>query len=412
MDIVYTTCCGLDVHKVSVTACLRHRGPDGTVTPTVRTFGTTTPDLLALLDWLVGAGCTHVAMESTGVYWKPVFNLLEGHFAQVLVVNAHHVKAVAGRKTDVCDAAWLADLLQHGLLRGSFIPPAPLRELRECTRYRKQCIRARADEANRIQKLLEAANVKLGAVATDILGASGRAMLAALVAGETDGATLAGLAQGRLKQKQAQLVPALTGRITPVQRALLARQLAHVAFLDQTIAALDAQIGALMRPFHAAAARLCTVTGIGQRTAEVLVAELGVDMAQFPSDRHCAAWAGLCPANHESAGKRRAARTRQGNRWLRAALIEAAWATRRTQTYLSAQYHRLLRRRGKKKATVAVAHSLLVIAYHILKDGTTYHDLGPDHFDRLRRGRLQERLIAQLEALGLRVSVEPIAQAA
>ncbi len=360
MDLIYQRCCGLDVHKASLTACLRQRGPEGTVSQTVRTFGTTTPTLLALLDWLEAAGCTHVAMESTGVYWKPVFNLLEGHFAQVLVVNAYHVKAVPGRKTDVSDAAWLAELLQHGLLRGSFIPPAPLRELRECTRYRKQLIRTRADEANRIQKLLEAANVKLGTVATDILGASGRAMLAALGAGETDAPTLAGLAKGRLKQKQPQLVAALTGRITPVQRALLRQQLAHVAFLDQTIATLDAQIGELMRPFHAAAARLCTVTGIARRTAEVLVAELGVDMAQFPSDRHCAAWAGLCPANHESAGKRRAARTRKGSRWLRAALIEAAWATRRTKTYLAAQYHRLARRRGKKKATVAVAHSLLV----------------------------------------------------
>ncbi len=412
MEILYATCCGLDVHKASLTACLRQRGPEGTVSQTVRTFGTTTPTLLALLDWLEAAGCTHVAMESTGVYWKPVFNLLEGHFAQVLVVNAYHVKAVPGRKTDVSDAAWLAELLQHGLLRGSFIPPAPLRELRECTRYRKQLIRTRADEANRIQKLLEAANVKLGTVATDILGASGRAMLAALGAGETDAPTLAGLAKGRLKQKQPQLVAALTGRITPVQRALLRQQLAHVAFLDQTIATLDAQIGELMRPFHAAAARLCTVTGIARRTAEVLVAELGVDMAQFPSDRHCAAWAGLCPANHESAGKRRAARTRKGSRWLRAALIEAAWATRRTKTYLAAQYHRLARRRGKKKATVAVAHSLLVIAYHILKEGTTYRDLGPDYFDRLGKGRLQQRLIAQLEALGLRVSVEPVPQAA
>ena len=416
MEILYAICCGLDVHKDSVTACLRRLEASGEATKTLRTFGTTTPTLLTLLDWLVAAGCTHVAMESTGQYWKPVFQILEGSFAQVLVVNAQHVKALPGRKTDTPrghpDAEWLAQLLQHGLLRGSVIPPAPIRELRESTRYRKQLIRARADEANRIQKLLEVANLKLGSVATDILGVSGRAMLAALVRGETDPTVLATLAKGRLRKKHAQLVPALTGRSTPVQRALLGQQLAHVEYLDGAIAALDALIGTLMGPYQAEAARLCTVTGIETRTAEAVIAELGVDMTVFPSDRHCASWAGMCPGNHESAGKRKSGKTRKGSKWLRAALAEAGWATSRTRSYLGAQYHRLARRRGKKKAIVAVAHSILVIAYHILKEGTTYRDLGHDYFDKRDTARLQRRLIARLESLGLHVTVDPLPQAA
>ncbi len=412
MDILYAICCGLDVHKDTVTACLRRRAADGGVTKALRTFGTMTADLLALLDWLVEAGCTHVAMESTGSYWKPVFNLLDGSFQQVLVVNAHHVKALPGRKKDTLDAEWLAELLQHGLLRGSFIPPAPIRELREATRYRKQCIRTRADEANRIQQLLEGANVKLGSVATDILGVSGRAMLAALVRGETDAAALAGLAKGRLRKKQPQLVAALTGRITPDQRTLLGHQLRHVEFLDQALADLDAHIAGLMAPYQTAADRLRTVTGIEQRTAEAVIAELGVDMGVFPTDRHCASWAALCPGHHESAGRRRSGKTRKGNKWLRTALLEAAWAASRTQTYLGAQYRRLAARRGKKRAAVAVAHSVLVRAYHILKDGTTYRELGHDFLDKLQGEKLRRRLIARLEALGLKVTVEPLPQAA
>ena len=412
MEILYPICCGLDVHKDTVTACLRRLEAPGHVRKELRTFGTTTGALLTLLDWLVAAGCTHVAMESTGVYWKPVFNILEGSFAQVLVVNARDVKALPGRKTDMLDAEWIAQLLQHGLLRGSFIPPAPIRALREATRYRKQLIRTRADEANRIQKLLEAANLKLGSVATDILGVSGRAMLAALVKGETDASALAGLAKGRLRQKRDRLVAALTGQITPVQRALLGQQLAHVEYLDRAIAELDSLIGTLMAPYQAEADRLRTTTGIEQRTAEALIAELGVDMGVFPSDRHCASWAGMCPGNNESAGKRKSGKTRKGSKWLRAALVEAAWATSRTQTYLGAQYHRIARRRGKKKAIVAVAHSILVIAYHLLKEGTTYRDLGHDYFDKRDTARLQQRLIARLESLGLRVTVEPLPQAA
>ena len=412
MDTLYAVCCGLDVHKTTVTACLRQVDRGGRVTKEVRTVGTTTAALLALCDWLVGAGCTHVALESTGVYWKPVFNRFEGHFVQVLVVNAQHGKAVPGRKTDTLDAEWLAQLLQHGLLRGSFIPPAPIRALREATRDRKQVIRARGDEANRIQKLLEGANLKLASVATAILGVSGRAMLAAVVRGETDASVLASLAKGRLRRKQEQLVAALTGRITVVPRTLLGQQLAHVEYLDGAIAALDQLVGQLLAPYQAEAERLRTTTGVDRRTAEVVIAELGVDMTPFPSDRHCAAWAGICPGNDESAGKRKSGKTRKGSKWLRAALTEAAWAASRTKSYLGAQYHRIARRRGKKRAAVAVAHSILVIAYHLLKDGTTYQDLGPDYFDRRDTGQLQRRLIGRLEALGLRVIVEPLPQAA
>ena len=412
MEILYPICCGLDVHKDALTACLRRLVAPGQVRKELRTFGTTTAALLTLLDWLVAAGCTHVAMESTGVYWKPVFNLLEGHVEQLLVVNAQHVKALPGRKKDSLDAEWLAQLLQHGLLRGSFIPPAPIRALRECTRYRKQLIRARADEANRIQKLLEGANLKLGSVATDILGVSGRAMLAALVQGEAAPERLAALAKGSLRKKQPQLIAALTGQITAVQRQLLGAQLAHVEFLDRTIGTLDAQVATLLAPYQAAAERLQSTTGIAQRAAEVILAELGPDMRVFPSHRHCASWAGLCPGHDESAGKRRSGKTRKGSHWLRAALIEAAWATSHTKGYLGAQYPRLARRRGRKKALVAVAHSILVIAYHILRDGTTYQDLGQDYFDKRDTARLQRRLISRLETLGLRVTVAPILQAA
>jgi len=412
MEILYAICCGLDVHKDSITACLRRLGGRGHVTQELRPFGTTTGELLTLLDWLVAAGCTHVAMESTGVYWKPVFNILEGHFQQVLVVNAQHIKALPGRKKDTLDAEWIGQLLQHGLLRGSFIPPAPIRDLREATRYRKQLIRLRADETNRLQKLLEGGNLKLGSVASDILGVSGRAMLAALVHGETDAAALAGLAKGRLRKKQPQLVAALTGRLTPVQRALLGQQLAHVEYLDRAIATLDALIATLMAPYQAEAERLRSIPGIDTRGTENLIAELGVDMTVFPSEGHCASWAGMCPGHNESAGKRKSGKTRKGSKWLRTVLTEAAWAASHTRSYLGAQYHRFARRRGKKKAVVAVGHSILVIAYHILKDGTTYRDLGQDYFDRRDTARIQERLLGRLRALGLHVTVEAMAPAA
>jgi transposase len=372
-----------------------------------------TADLLALGDWLVAAGCTHVAMESTGVYWKPVYNLLEGRVPYVWVVNARHVKAVPGRKTDQNDAMWLAQLLQHGLLKPSFVPPAPIRALREVTRYRSQCVAARADEANRIQKLLEAANLKLAAVATDVLGVSGRAMLAALVKGETDAALLAALAKGRLRRKQALLVAALTGRVTPPQRALLGAQLAHIEFLDRAIGDLDAQIATLVAPHARALARLDTIPGVDRRTAEVLLAELSPDMAVFPSAEACAAWAGACPGSNETGGQRRAGKRRKGSPWLHRALVQAAWAASHTKTYLGAQYHRFARRLGvPKKAVGAVAHTLLVIAYHILKRETTYRELGHDYFHRQNTAQQQQRLIRRLEGLGLRVTVEPMPAAA
>ena len=404
--------CGLGVHKDRVTACLRRLGSDGHVTQELRSFGTTTGELLTLLDWLGAAGCTHVAMESTGGSWKPVFNILEGHFQQVLVVNAQNSTALPGRKKDTLDAEWIAQLLQHGLLRGSFIPPAPIRDLREATCARKQLIRLRADEANRIQKLLERANRTLGSVATDILGVSGRAMLAALVHGETNPTVLARLAKGRLRKKQPQLVAALTGQILPVQRTLLGQQLAHGAYLDRAIAELDALIATLLAPYQAEAERLRSIPGIDTRGTETLIAELGADMAVFPSDGHCASWAAMCPGHNESAGKRRSGKTRKGSQGLRAALREAAWAVSRTRTSLGAQYHRFARRRGKKKAAVAVGHSILVIAYHLLKEGTTYRELGHDYFDTRDTARLQQRLIARLGALGLRVTVEPALQPA
>jgi len=412
MEILYAICCGLDVHKDSITACLRRLGGRGHVAQELRPVGTTTGELLTLLDWLAAAGCTHVAMESTGSSWKPVVHILEGHFQQVLVVNAQHIKALPGRKKDTLDAEWIAQFLQHGLRRGSVIPPAPLRDLREATRYRKQLIRLRADETNRLQTRLEGGNLKLGSVASDILGVSGRARLAALVHGETDAAALAGLAKGRLRKKQPQLVAALTGRLTPVQRALLGHQRAHVEYLDRAMATLDALIATLLAPYQAEAERLRSIPGIATRGTETLIAELGVDMAVFPSDGHCASWAGMCPGHNERAGKRKSGKTRKGSQGLRTALTEAAWAASHTRSYLGAQAHRFARRRGKKKAVVAVGHSILLIAYHILKDGTTYRDLGQDSFDRRDTARIQERLLGRLRALGLRVTVEPMAQAA
>jgi transposase len=406
VEVVYERCCGLDIHKQTVVACLLVPGPDTGSHKEIRTFGTMTDELLQLADWLTGAGCTHVAMESTGVYWKPIYNLLEGSFT-LLLVNARHIKQVPGRKTDVRDCEWIADLLRHGLLRASFVPDRPQRELRELTRYRTSLIHERAAEVNRVQKTLEGANIKLSSVATDVLGLSGRQMLAALAAGSDDPTALAELAKGKLRSKLPQLARALAGRVGAHQRFLLTQQLAHLDALDELIDQLSAEVTERMRPFEAALARLDTIPGVGLRTAETLVAEIGTDLSRFPTAAHLASWAGLCPGNDESAGKRRSGKTRKGDRWLRSALIEAAQAAGRTRrTYLAAQFHRLATRRGKKKALVAVGHSILVIAYHLLTEDTEYHDLGPIFFDQRDEQRVTRRLVDRLRALGYSVQLD------
>ena len=412
MQVVYERCCGLDVHKRTVVACVLVPGPDGAARKEVRTFGTMTPDLDELGAWLSEAGVTHVAMESTGVYWKPIYNHLEDRFA-LLLVNARHIKAVPGRKTDVRDAEWLADLLRHGLVRASFVPARAQRELRELTRYRDTLVAERAAEVNRLQKVLEGANIKLAAVASDVTGKSGRAMLAALVEGSADPRDLADLAKGRLREKIPQLERALAGQFGTHQRFLVAQQLGHLDYLDEAIGRVSEEIAARLRPFEEALAQLDTIPGVGRTTAEVLVAEIGADMGRFPSAAHLASWAGLVPGHDESAGKRRSGRLRPGNRTLRAALVEAARAAARTKgTYLAAQYHRLAARRGAKKAAVAVAHTILVIAYHLLHRNTTYQDLGPNYYDERDRAAVEARAVRRLEALGYKVVLEPVAAAA
>ena len=402
MRVVYERCCGLDVHKKTVVACVLT--PEGQES---RTFGTMTGELLQLADWLLERRVTHVAMESTGVFWKPVYNLLEGLELTLLVVNARHIKAVPGRKTDVKDAEWIADLLRHGLVRGSYIPDRSQRELRELVRYRRSLIQQRGQLINRIQKLLEGANIKLSAVASDIAGVSGRAMLEALAAGTEDPAALAGLARGRLQQKRPALEQALHGLMGPHQRALLQSQLRHLDFLDGEIARMDQEVTARMDPFDEAIERLDTVPGVGRRGAEEILAEIGPDMGRFPTAAHLASWARVCPGNNESAGKRKSGRTGGGNPWLRRALVEAARGAARTRrTYLSAQYHRLAARRGAKRAAMALAHTILVIVYHLLRDQTEYRDLGPNYFDERDREAVVRRSVRRIEQLGFKVTVE------
>jgi transposase len=407
MDVVYERCCGLDVHKKSVVACRITPGAAGEPTKAIRTFGTMTAELLDLADWLAAGQCTHVAMESTGVYWKPLYNVLEGAFT-LLLVNAQHVKTVPGRKTDVRDCEWLADLLRHGLLRASFVPERPARELRELTRYRMTLIRTRSAEVNRLHKTLEGGNLKLGSVASDVLGVSGREILGALLAGTTDPAVLADLARGRLQEKRPQLEQALAGRLGAHQRFLLAEQLDHIDELDARIGRVSAEIAERLRPFDDAIARLDTLPGVGRRTAEDLLAEIGTDMTRFPTAGHLASWAGMCPGNHESAGKQRSGKTRKGNKWLRAVLIEAAHAAaRKKDGYPAALYRRLAGRRGKRRAAVAVGHTLLRMAYYLLQRGTTYQELGGNYFDERDRQRVERRLVHRLEQLGYTVTLEP-----
>ncbi len=402
MQVVHERCCGLDVHKRTVVACvLTGAGRQ------LRTFSTLTEELLALADWLVDQGVTHVAMESSGVYWQPVYNLLEGTGLEVLVVNAQHIKAVPGRKTDVKDAEWIADLLRHGLVRGSVVRDRPQRELRELVRYRRSLIQQRSQVINRMQKVLEGANVKLSSVVTDITGVSGRAMLEALVAGTEAPEALAALARGSLQKKRPQLAAALRGLMGSHQRLLLGSQLRHLEFLEGEMDGLSAEIAERLRPVEAALERLDTIPGVGRRAAEALLAEIGPDVSRFPTAAHLASWARLCPGNDESAGKRRSGRIGGGNPWLRGVLVEAAWVAARTKnTYLAAQYRRLAARRGSKRALIALAHTLLVIVYHVLRDGTTYQELGGNYFDEHERQTVVRRSVRRLERLGYKVTVE------
>ena len=410
MDVVHARCCGLDVHKKSVVACVLITQPDSSVERHVRTFKTVTADLLKLADWLSTLQVTQVAMESTGIYWRPVFNVLEDDERTLLLVNPQHMRAVPGKKTDVKDAEWLADLLRHGLLRASFIPPAPIRAIRELARYRKTLVQERTDETNRLHKTLEGANLKLAGVATDVLGLSGRAMLAALLQGERDPEVLADLAQGRLRAKLPQLREALDGRVQPQHLVLIDHILAHIDFLGQAIAEVQAAIESCLPPYEDALQLLQTIPGVKPIAAAAILAEIGTDMSRFPSAGHLASWAGLCPSNKESAGKRMKAPMNHGNVWLRAMMGEVAWASIRTRaTYFHAQFRRLSRRRGPKKAAVAVAHSLLIVIFHVLRTGKPYTELGVDYFNTLDTARLQRHHVRRLEQLGYKVSLTPLA---
>jgi transposase len=448
MRITYTHVAGLDVHKKTVVACVLTPGLSSEPQKEIRTFGTMTQDLLALTDWLTSKGVTHVAMESTGEFWKPVFNLLETSFT-VFVVNAQHIKSVAGRKTDVKDAEWIADLLRHGLLKGSFIPPLPQRDLRDLTRQRTNLVQDRAHVVNQLQKVLEWANIKLTSVVSDIMGVSARAMLTALIGGEEDHVALAGLSQGRLRSKQAELERALEGHVRPHHRFMLVQHLTHIDFLEEQITAFDGQIGARMEaqgqsvpsspaaggsneaapelagssipeaaidtispstvPWAEAVALLDTAPGVSRKLAEIIIAEVGTDMSRFPNEGHLASWAKVCPGNHESAGKRKSSKTGTASRWLRTALVQAAWAaTKVKDTHLAAVYRRLAVRRGKQRAIMAVAHRLLVAFYHMLKDRVPYREIGTAPLPEPVKRKYAERLQRQIEHLGFAVHLEPV----
>jgi transposase len=405
MQVLYPRCAGLDVHKDSVVT--RIRCVSAPLHDEVRSFATTTSALLELSDWLSSHGVTHVAMEATGVYWKPVWHLLEGHFELVLA-NAQHIRNVPGRKTDVNDATWIADLLAHGLIRSSFVPPVPIQELRDLTRTRKQLVREISQHSSRIQKILEDANLKLGSVLSDVLGKSGRAILNALIAGQTDPEKLADLAQGHARKKRAELVEALHGRIRDHHRKLLKVHLDLVAALEQALADIDVTVGKTLAPIQHSARLLTTLPGVSDLTAQVIVAEIGVDMARFPTAAHLISWTGLCPRSDESAGKRRSTRVRKGAPWLKTALVTAAWAAVRVKdSYLQAQFHRLRSRRGAKKAILAVAASMLTAAYHMLKNEVEYKDLGADHFTRRDRAKMIQRLVRRINDLGCQVQLTP-----
>jgi len=409
MDVVITHGAGLDVHQATVVATVRCPGPTGGRQVITQTFGTMTPDLIALHEWLQGYGVTHVALESTGVYWKPVYYVLEDAFT-LLLINMQDLKRVPGRKTDVQDSAWLAQLLEYGLLRSSFVPPAPIRDLRELTRYRVQQVRDRAQEINRLCKVLEDAGVKLSTVATNVIGVSGRAMLTALIEGSTDPTVLAELARGKLRKKLPELRRALHGRFRAHHAFLVGQILSKIDFLEETLQQLTTEIDQRLVPFEPMLAALDTIPGVNRLTASILIAETGGDMRHFPSAAHLCSWAALCPGHDESAGKRRSGHTRKGNRYLRSALIQTGWAASRAQgTALRALYHRVKPRRGHKKAVVAVAHQVLQIAYYIMRDGQPYHELGEHYFDQRNKERAIRRHVRQLEALGMTVTIQDAA---
>jgi transposase len=412
MRVVYTRCCGLDVHKRTISACVLLQEASGQVQQAIRRFGTMTRDLLELADWLQDQQVTHVAMESTGVYWKPVWNILEGQFAMVLV-NAQHIKAVPGRKTDTRDCQWIAELLQHGLLRGSFVPPTPIRQLRDLTRLRTSLRQDHTTVANRMQKILEDANIKLASVASDWLGVSGRAILTQLLAGEEDATKLADLSRRRLRAKLPQMQLALEGRLTEHHRWMLRVLWDQLEFLEAQLTKIDAQIQVHVQEYQEALTLCITIPGIEEVAAANLLAEIGMNMDQFPSAQHLASWAGICPGTHESAGKRLSGKPHKGNTWLRRSLCQAAWAASHTKaTYLSARFRRLAARKGKKRAIVAVAHSILIILYHVLKTKQPYRELGADYLDRINAAQLQRYFVKRLENLGLQVTVQDIEKAA
>ncbi len=405
MEQVIERCAGLDVHQRSVSACVRVPATAAGRHQEVRTFGTTTAELLALGDWLAAHGVTHVGMESTGVYWKPVYYLLEDRFT-LLVVNAGHLKRVPGRKTDVSDCMWLAQLVEHGLVRPSFVPPREIRELRDLTRHRKALIQERTRAANRLHKILEDANIKLASVASDILGRSGRDMLQALVDGTTDAEVLAELARGTLRKKLPALRQALAGRFRAHHAFLVGQVLTHLEFLDEGIDQLSTRVEEVLRPFALIGERLTTIPGVKRRTAEVILAEIGADMSRFPTPAHLASWAGLCPGSQQSAGKQHSGKTRKGSKWLRATLVEAATAASHTKgTALSARYRRIMRHRGHKKAVIALARHILEVSYHLIRRTTTYQDLGPTYFDQRYADRVMRRCRRQLEDLGFHVTL-------
>lgn len=409
MEVILRCCAGLDVHKDSVEACVRRMSAGSKVEHEVRHWGTTTRELAAMAEWLGSTGVTHVAMESTGVYWKPIFNILEAQF-EILLVNARHMKNVPGRKTDIRDCQWIAQLLQHGLLKGSFIPPRWQRELRDLTRQRTQLIDEASRISNRIQKVLEDANVKLGSVASNVVGASGRLMLGAMVAGEDDPARLADLAQRRMRSKIPQLEQALYGKLTEHHRWMLKLLLDQLQTTEQFIVRLDERIAELTRPHRPVLEKLDAIPGVDRRVAEVLMAEIGPDMTPFPSDAHLASWAGISPGNNESAGKKRSGKTTKGSRWLRQALVQAAWAaSHKKDSYFQAHARNLMHRRGRKRGLVAVAHSLLTVIYHMLKEDTAYRELGPQFLDRLRATHLIRFHVRRLQQLGLNVELAPAA---